>query len=207
MNGSREPGARSSLPAFPRLPLRRQGRRGSLRSRRPVCAHLRQRDRPGDEQVDAGRHQGTQPTSGRPDQAEPLRRHPLFGHGKKRLIVFSDPDCPYCKTLQPEVDKLHDIEVWVFPYPLTGLHSGGARRGYRDLVSARPCCCLGTTTWCAMSLRRQARPAPIRSRRNLALATSLGIRATPTIVLPDGSVIEGGAQAERIEAQVAEASK
>jgi thiol:disulfide interchange protein DsbC len=129
-----------------------------------------------------------------------------FGHGKKRLIVFSDPDCPYCRTLQPEVDKLHDIEVFVFPYPLTGLHPGA-----RDVATAIWCQPDRATAWDDYLVRHVAPKAgpscanPIE--RNLALATALGIRATPTIVLPDGSVIEGGAQAERIEAQVAEASK
>lgn len=129
-----------------------------------------------------------------------------FGHGKRRLIVFSDPDCPYCRTLQPEVDKLHDIEVFVFPYPLTGLHPGA-----RDVATAIWCQPDRAAAWDDYVVRHIAPNAapscanPIE--RNLALATSLGIRATPTIVLPDGSVIEGGAQAERIEAQVAEASK
>ena len=57
-----------------------------------------------------------------------------FGHGSKRLIVFSDPDCPYCRSLQPEIDKLHDVEVFVFPFPLAGLHPGA-----RDVAAAIWC--------------------------------------------------------------------
>jgi thiol:disulfide interchange protein DsbC len=129
-----------------------------------------------------------------------------FGHGKKRLIVFSDPDCPYCRSLQPEVDKLHDVEVYVFPYPLMGLHPGA-----RDVATAIWCQPDRAAAWDDYLVRhispKPASTCPNPIERNLALAAAIGIRATPTIVLPDGSLIEGGEQAERIEAQVAEASK
>jgi thiol:disulfide interchange protein DsbC len=129
-----------------------------------------------------------------------------FGHGKKRLYVFSDPDCPYCRTLQPEVDKLRDVEVFIFPFPLTGLHPGA-----RDVAASIWCQPDRASAWDDYVVRHVAPKAtpscanPLE--RNAALATSIGIRATPTMVLPDGSLIEGGEQADRIEARVAEASK
>ncbi|MCP5793712.1 thioredoxin fold domain-containing protein, partial [Klebsiella pneumoniae] len=34
------------------------------------------------------------------------------------LAVFSDPNCPYCKQLEPELDKLKDVTIYTFIYPL-----------------------------------------------------------------------------------------
>jgi thiol:disulfide interchange protein DsbC len=129
-----------------------------------------------------------------------------FGHGSKRLYVFSDPDCPYCRTLQPEIDKLHDVEVFVFPFPLTGLHPGA-----RDVASAIWCQPDRAAAWDDYLVRHIA-PKSVATcanpiERNVALATAIGLRATPSIVLPNGVVIEGGEMADRIQAQVAEATK
>ena len=60
-----------------------------------------------------------------------------FGHGKKRLVVFSDPDCTYCRSLQAELTKLHDVEVYLFPFPTRRLASGRPRHRHRDLVPGR----------------------------------------------------------------------
>lgn len=129
-----------------------------------------------------------------------------FGHGSKRLYVFSDPDCPYCRTLQPEIDKLHDVEVFVFPFPLTGLHPGA-----RDVASAIWCQPDRAAAWDDYLVRhiapRSAAACANPIERNVALAAAIGLRATPSIVLPNGVVIEGGEIADRIQAQVAEASK
>ena len=128
-----------------------------------------------------------------------------FGQGKKRLYVFSDPDCPYCRTLQGELDKLQGVEVYLFPFPLAPLHPGA-----RDLATSIWCQPDRAVAWDNYVVRHAA-PQPNTCAtpidRNLAIGGQLGIRATPTIVLPDGTLVEGSEQADRIEAQIAEATK
>ena len=45
-----------------------------------------------------------------------------FGKGSRKVYVFSDPDCQYCKQLEPELAKLQNAEVFVFMFPLVALH-------------------------------------------------------------------------------------
>ena len=40
------------------------------------------------------------------------------GTGKHQLFVFSDPNCPYCKRLEVELDKLNDVTIYTLIYPL-----------------------------------------------------------------------------------------
>jgi thiol:disulfide interchange protein DsbC len=40
------------------------------------------------------------------------------GNGKQQLAIFSDPNCPYCKKLEAELDKLNDVTIYTFIYPL-----------------------------------------------------------------------------------------
>ena len=36
--------------------------------------------------------------------------------GRRKLAIFSDPNCPYCKRFEEDLAKLGDITVHIFPY-------------------------------------------------------------------------------------------
>ncbi|HEX7233939.1 MAG TPA: DsbC family protein, partial [Nitrosospira sp.] len=40
------------------------------------------------------------------------------GNGKRKLVVFSDPKCPYCKRLEKELAKVTDITIYTLLYPV-----------------------------------------------------------------------------------------
>jgi len=45
------------------------------------------------------------------------------GSGSRTMVVFSDPDCPYCKQLeQKELVNITDVTIYTFLYPLEQLH-------------------------------------------------------------------------------------
>lgn len=117
----------------------------------------------------------------------PLSDAILYRKGKHKVAVFADPDCPYCRKLHPELKGL-DADVYVFLFPLTELHP----LAYRKSVS----------TWCSEEriaaldavMAEKSLPAADCTHpvdRNIALGARLGVRATPTILLEDGQVIEG----------------
>lgn len=117
----------------------------------------------------------------------PLGDAILYKKGPRRLAIFVDPDCPYCRRLHQELGQL-DATVYVFLYPLADLHP----LAYRKSVSI----------WCsenriaALDAALGGQVVPARDcehavDRTVTLGTRLGVRATPTIVLDDGSWIEG----------------
>ena len=40
------------------------------------------------------------------------------GNGKRQLAIFSDPNCPYCKTLEGNLAQLNDVTIYTFIYPI-----------------------------------------------------------------------------------------
>lgn len=120
------------------------------------------------------------------------------GDGKRRLAVFSDPDCPYCKKLEPELAKLNNVTIYTFPYPLA-MHPDAGRKSKlvwcaKDRVRA----------WDDLMLRGKL---PERDRmdcdnpmeENLALGGRLNIQGTPAIIFANGQRIPGYVEAARIE--------
>lgn len=122
------------------------------------------------------------------------------GSGSRRIAVFSDPGCGYCKRLERELARVDDITIHTFLVPFQGSAvplaiwcSADRTKAWRDYMSGkdRP---LADAASCAHPLDR-----------NLALARELDVRGTPTLVFADGSRIEGYADAAQIEARLAAA--
>lgn len=123
------------------------------------------------------------------------------GDGRRKLAVFSDPDCPYCKGLEGELAKLEHVTIYTFLYPLDGLHpeaKGKAERVWCAADPAKAWAALMTTGKVAESQKCDTPIARINQ-----LATSLGINGTPTIILQDGSLIPGAAPAAEINRRLA----
>lgn len=135
---------------------------------------------------------------GFPDQA--LLLFPARGEERARIHVFTDTSCPYCKKLHGEVPALQEAGVTIayIPFPRGG--SGGP--GDRELRSV----------WCADDpaaafdiaagqTNGQASGALAEAAEDCAAASavdtgfrlgaSLGVRGTPTIVLPSGAALPG----------------
>lgn len=108
------------------------------------------------------------------------------GSGAYKFAVFSDPDCPFCKTLEQGLDKLAltDYTAYVFLFPLKELHPDAAAKA--------------ESVWCAKD-KKQAwtnlmvkGDAPEKATcsnplaANEKLANDLGVAGTPTIYLNNG---------------------
>lgn len=123
------------------------------------------------------------------------------GNGERRLYVFSDPDCPFCKKIENELSKLKNVEIYVFQYPLDGLHP-----------KARP---TSVSIWCAKDKQKAWRDYVLNKKapaarqcdnpidRNIALANKLGIAGTPALIFSDGSLVPGAISESQIEARLA----
>ncbi len=123
-----------------------------------------------------------------------------FGTGSRKLYVFSDPDCPYCRDLEKELSKLTNTQIFLFPFPLTSL-----RPKARVIAESVWCANDRAAAWKNYTLRAQ-QPKFITCdnpiSRNLALGEKYQIQGTPALVFEDGTLIPGAIPAARIEQQL-----
>lgn len=117
------------------------------------------------------------------------------GSGSRTVIVFSDPACPYCRQLEPELEKLNDVTIYTFLVPFQGLALPSAiwcaadrQKAWRQYMLQGDQTLLATAASCAHPLER-----------NLALAQRLKVRGTPTLFYADGRRSDGYVGAAEIE--------
>lgn len=112
------------------------------------------------------------------------------GTGSKKIAVFTDPDCPYCKRLENELAKLRDVEIYIFMNPVPDLHPGAVSK-----AKAVWCSPNRLKAWDDLMSGKSPEGKPDCNAsavdRNIELAKRLGFRGTPVMVREDGDVIEG----------------
>jgi len=128
-----------------------------------------------------------------------------FGSGARHLYVFSDPDCPHCRRLEGELAKLHDVEVFVFPYPLAGLHP--TAKATAESIWCQKDRAIAWRAYVTAGTAPAATHCENPIDRNVALGERLQVMGTPALIFDDGSVIPGAISAARIEAQLAAVAK
>ncbi len=115
-----------------------------------------------------------------------------------KIIVFDDPECPFCQRLFEEmkqvVAKRPDVAFLIKMFPLK-IHPGAADK-------ARAIICAKSVKMLEDSLAGKPVPAPscktFKVEENTALAQTLGIGSVPTLIYPDGMVVPGFTKAEAI---------
>lgn len=122
------------------------------------------------------------------DQAVKIQR----GNGKRVLVMFSDPHCPYCRRFEQTLQKVNDITIYVFMFPVI-------RPELADHSKAVWCSSDRSKAWLELALNGKP-PAASTScanpiEKNLELGHRLGVTATPTLVFANGERISGGMEA------------
>jgi thiol:disulfide interchange protein DsbC len=129
------------------------------------------------------------------------------GNGSRKLVVFSDVDCPYCKRLeQNELVNISDVTIYTFLYPLEQLHPDSAAKS--------------KSIWCATNrvkawndwilnnkLPTSAANCEVPLEKVGDLARKIGISSTPTLIFADGKRMMGAQPYKEIERYMQAAGK
>src|SRR3990172_7926955 len=129
------------------------------------------------------------------------------GDGSRKLVVFSDPDCPYCKQLEKELAFLDNVTIYVMLYPLEELHPDARKKS-----EAVGCSSDRAKAWDNLMLYgKEPAAATGECKTSLdeihALAQRLSITGTPGLVFQNGKLVPGALKTEQIEALLTAAAK
>ena len=122
------------------------------------------------------------------------------GNGKRKVAIFEDPNCGYCKKLEKSILDVGDVTIYVFLYPVLGPDS---------LVKSKQVWCAGDRAkawndWMQSATALSGDGAcktPLD--RTLALGRKLGVEGTPTLFFPSNKRVEGTIDADTLEKMLA----
>ncbi len=127
------------------------------------------------------------------------------GNGSRKIAVFSDPDCPFCKRIEQEFEKMTDLTIYTFLYPIEQLHPKAPER-----AKAIWCSPNRLKAWEDYMLRGTAPTAKGDCTNPVAdiveLGRKKGINGTPTLVFADGTRVAGALPQAQLEAEFAKAA-
>jgi thiol:disulfide interchange protein DsbC len=116
------------------------------------------------------------------------------GNGKRKLAIFTDPNCPYCKRLEKELSGVSDVTLYFFLYPIFP-NSGEIVRNV--LCSKDP-----VKVWDDWMLR-EVRPAKAvcktETDKVMALGHKLHVNGTPNLIFGNGIQAPGFLPAKELE--------
>jgi len=124
------------------------------------------------------------------------------GNGSRRIAIFEDPKCGYCKRFEAELAKVPDLTMYVFLYPILSPESTAQSK-------AVWCSPDRAKAWLDLMLK-DAVPAnggncetPID--KVVAFGREKRITGTPTVFFEDGERVPGAMPIATFEKRLAEA--
>ena len=122
------------------------------------------------------------------------------GNGSRKIAVFSDPNCPYCKQLETSLKSIDNVTVYTFLYPVLSPDSTAKSK----------------SIWCSTDRAKaweswmQDHQAPTAAGtcdtaaidKNLALGRAMNVDGTPTVFLADGRRLPGAVPADRLDKEM-----
>jgi thiol:disulfide interchange protein DsbC len=124
------------------------------------------------------------------------------GNGSRKVAMFADPNCGYCKRFERDLLGVNDITVYVFLYPILAPDSVEKSK----------------VVWCAADKGKawidwMVRDIPLQGEakcttpidKNLAYGRDKRVTGTPTIIFEDGERVPGAMAMADFEKRLAAA--
>lgn len=126
------------------------------------------------------------------------------GNGKRKLAVFEDPNCGYCKRFERDLQNVDNVTIYLFLYPILSPDSAEKSRNIwcaKDQAGA----------WADHMLRDKV-PAAAQCdtsavQRNLAFGRKYKITGTPTVIFTNNTRVPGAISAQEVEKNLAAAAR
>lgn len=124
------------------------------------------------------------------------------GNGERKMAIFTDPNCGFCKKLEKELLHIDNVTLYQFMYPVF--------QGSEEKVTAVWCSKDRAQAWDNLMLK-DVMPAAgnceTPTAKVLALGKKLKVNGTPALIFADGTINPGYLPAVELEKALTAASK
>ena len=128
----------------------------------------------------------------------------VFGDGSREVIVFSDANCTFCRSMERVFEEVGDLTVYTFVTPMIR----GVRNNREIVCSRNPA--KAWTEWMRQGVTPPEASADCDASvldRNLSLAGRYNITGAPTFFFPTGDRMTGAVSADQFRSILGEIKK
>ena len=129
------------------------------------------------------------------------------GKGRRVVAVFEDPNCPHCRNTRRELNKIDDLTIYTYTYPILTADS-------EQKVRQAWCASDKLKAWNDLVMEGKVPgnagncPAADKAlERTMELGRKLRVQGTPTLFFANGKRIPGGLPGPALQKMVDENSK
>jgi thiol:disulfide interchange protein DsbC len=123
------------------------------------------------------------------------------GNGKRKVAVFEDPNCGYCKRFEKDLQSVNNVTVYMFLYPILG---PGSTERSKNIWCAKDRN-KAWTDWMTKDVDVAAGTCDTAAlARNVEFGKKHKITGTPTLIFADGNRVPGAIGAAQVEKFLAE---
>ena len=116
------------------------------------------------------------------------------GNGKRKLAIFTDPNCSFCRRLEKELSGISDVTLYFFLYPI---FPGSDEIVRNVLCSKNPI--KAWDDWMLSEISPVKAVCPTQTEQVLALGQKLHVNGTPNLIFGNGIQAPGYLPAEELE--------
>lgn len=116
------------------------------------------------------------------------------GNGKRKLAIFTDPNCTYCRRLEKELNGVNNVTLYLFMYPI---FPGSAEIVRNVLCSKDPI--KAWDDWMLHEVRPAKAVCKTQTDKVMALGEKLHVTGTPNLIFGNGIQAPGFLPLEELE--------
>jgi thiol:disulfide interchange protein DsbC len=125
------------------------------------------------------------------------------GNGSRRMALFEDPNCGYCKQLRHSMQGIDNVTIYTFLYPILAADSASRSRD----VWCSPDKAKAWEDWMLNGKAPATGNCDAPLQAVLALGKKLQVTGTPTIFFGDNTRVGGAIPADQLRAKLDSMSK
>jgi thiol:disulfide interchange protein DsbC len=122
------------------------------------------------------------------------------GNGKRKLAIFTDPNCSYCRKLERELSQITDVTIYFYMYPIFP----GSDVIVRNVLCARNPM-KAWDDWMLSEITPAKATCKTQTDKVMALARKLHVNGTPNLIFANGTQAPGVLPVEELEKNLSEA--
>jgi thiol:disulfide interchange protein DsbC len=123
------------------------------------------------------------------------------GNGKRKLAIFTDPNCSFCRRLEKELSRVSNVTVYFFMYPI---FPGSDEIVHNVLCAKNPV--KAWDDWMLSEIVPAKATCSTQTDKVMALGQKLHVTGTPNLIFANGIQVPGYLPAAELERHLNETS-